>query len=187
MKNILFINACVRPQSRSLILAKELLVKLEGEVTELNLERETMAPLNWERLQLRDGLAAQKDFSNDIFRYARQFAAADEIVIAAPYWDLASPASLRTYIEAICVVGLTFRYTPENIPQGLCRAKKIHYVTTAGGRIAPFNLGYDHIKAIGTTFFGVPQVICYSAENLDLVGNNPDEIMAKAIAEIRAL
>lgn len=187
MKQILFINACVRPQSRSLILAKELLGKLEGEVTELNLEREAMVPLNWERLQLRDGLAAQRDFSHDIFRYARQFAAADEIVIAAPYWDLAFPASLRTYIEAICVVGLTFRYTPENIPVGLCKAEKLHYVTTAGGTIAPFNLGYDYIKALAETFYGIPRMQFYSAENLDLVGNNPDEIMAEAIEEIRAM
>lgn len=184
MKKILFVNACVRPQSRTLILAKELLKKLEGEITELNLEREGIAPLNWESLQLRDGLAAKQDFSHDIFRYARQFAAAEEIVIAAPYWDLSFPATVRTYIEAISVVGLTFHYTPENIPEGLCKAQKIHYVTTAGGTIASFNLGYDYIKAIATTFYGIPQIHCYSAEDLDLLGNNPEEIMDKALGAI---
>lgn len=187
MKNILFINACVRPRSRTLVLAKELMGRLEGEITEVNLEREAMVPLDWERLQLRDGLAAKNDFSHTIFRYARQFAAADEIVIAAPYWDLSFPATVRTYIEAVSIVGLTFHYTPENVPEGLCEGKKIHYVTTAGGTIAPFNLGYDYIKAIATTFYGISQVLCYSAENLDLVGNNPDEIMAKAIADMQVL
>lgn len=186
MKKILFINACVRPQSRTLVLAKHLLGRLEGDIEELCLERECIAPLHWERLQLRDKLAAQGDFSNPIFRYAVQFAAADEIVIAAPYWDLSFPATVRTYIEAVSVVGLTFHYTPENVSEGLCKAQRLHYVTTAGGTIAPFNLGYDYIKALGNTFYGIPQVLCYTAENLDLVGNNPDEIMARAIAEIDA-
>lgn len=42
-----------------------------------------------------------------MFKYAKQFAEADEIVIAAPYWDLAFPATVRIYFEAITVTGIT--------------------------------------------------------------------------------
>ena len=30
------------------------------------------------------------------------------------------------------MVGITFRYTSEGVPEGLCRAKRLNYVTTAG-------------------------------------------------------
>ena len=40
MKKILFVNACVRPESRTMILARHLLAKLEGEIEELDLGAE---------------------------------------------------------------------------------------------------------------------------------------------------
>ena len=42
---ILFINACVRDNSRTAELSHHLLDKLEGEVTEINLYRENILPL----------------------------------------------------------------------------------------------------------------------------------------------
>ena len=73
-------------------------------------------------LEKRDRLLREGDFDNPVFAYARQFAQADEIIIAAPFWDLSFPAVLKSYLEQINVVGITFRYTPEGIPEGLCRA-----------------------------------------------------------------
>ena len=61
-----------------------------------------------------------------MFELARQFAAADQIVIAAPYWDLSFPAALKQYFEQINVLGITFAYTPEGVPKGLCRARKLY-------------------------------------------------------------
>ena len=40
MEKILFINACIRPESRTLILAKHLLSKLDGKVEEVPLQKE---------------------------------------------------------------------------------------------------------------------------------------------------
>ena len=42
----LFVNACVRPESRTKILADHLLDKLGGEIEEVNLEKENIQPLN---------------------------------------------------------------------------------------------------------------------------------------------
>lgn len=39
MGKILFVNACVRPESRTMILAKHVLSKLDGVIEEVNLER----------------------------------------------------------------------------------------------------------------------------------------------------
>ena len=46
-----------------------------------------------------------------MFRYARQFAAADKIVIAAPLWDLSFPAQLKVYLENIYVTGIVTKYS----------------------------------------------------------------------------
>lgn len=185
MKKILFINACVRPMSRTFILAQQVLSKLQGTIEEVNLELADIRPLNWEALQERDEHVSNHDFTAPMFQYARQFVEADEIVIAAPYWDLAFPATVRTYFEAVTVSGLSFMYTPQGCPTGICRAQRIVYVTTAGGAIANYNLGYDYIKALAQTFYGIPAVICYKAENLDIVGADIDAIMQKALSEIQ--
>ena len=97
MKKILFIDACARPESRTRRLARHVLEQLQGENVKVQLyEEEQLLPLNNDRLQRRNGYVVAGDFAEEIFRYARQFAQADEIVIAAPYWDLLFPAVLRT-------------------------------------------------------------------------------------------
>ena len=59
MKKVLFVNACVRPQSRTLVLARQVLGQLGGKVEEVDLGRERLRPLDWEQLQERDRLAAE--------------------------------------------------------------------------------------------------------------------------------
>ena len=146
MKKILFVNACVRPQSRTNVLAKYLLDKLDGQTEELDLGKEDIEPLNLERLEKRDLYISNKDFSDDMFRYAKQFVGADIVVIAAPYWDLSFPAVVKSYIEAVSVQGLTFHYTEEGIHEGWRTGTQVIYVTTAGGPIGAYNLGIDYVK-----------------------------------------
>lgn len=192
MEKILFVNACVRPNSRTYILAKQLLSLIESPpkeqamdsvvrtIEEVNLQQAALMPLDWERLQERDAYIQKKEFTAPIFQYARQFVEADEIVIAAPYWDLSFPSTLRIYFEAVTVTGLSFQYTPSGSTKGLCKAKRICYVTTAGGSIADYNLGYDYVKALAETFYGIPKVVCYQAQNLDVAGADVEKIMKEA-------
>ena len=122
---LLFINACVRAESRTKRLADCLLTALHEPVTELRLEDVSFLRVDEAFLQKRDQLLAAQELDHPMFDLARQFAAADTIVLAAPFWDLSFPAALKAYLEQINVVGVTFRYSPEGIPQGLCRAKKL--------------------------------------------------------------
>ncbi|MEG1684177.1 MAG: NAD(P)H-dependent oxidoreductase, partial [Oscillospiraceae bacterium] len=184
MDKILFLNACVRPESRTYILAKQILAKMSGLVEEVNLEQAGILPLNWATLQERDAYVRSNDFSAPIFQYARQFVAADTIVIAAPYWDLSFPSTIKIYLEAVTVCGLSFAYTDAGAPKGLCKAKKLIYVTTAGGSISTYNLGYDYIKTLAHTFYEIPTILCYTAENLDIEGADVDAIMRQAIDAI---
>lgn len=185
MKKILFIDACARPESRTRRLARHVLEQLQGENVKVQLyEEEQLLPLNNDRLQRRNGYVVAGDFAEEIFRYARQFAQADEIVIAAPYWDLLFPAVLRTYLELVTVTGVTFYYTPEGVTKGMCRAGRIIYVTTAGGPIGANNFGYDYVKALADTFYGIPETVCVKAENLDIVGADPEMILKDTMDNI---
>ena len=180
MDTILFINACPRPDSRTRELAQHVLSKLDGNVEKLRLFDEQISPLDMKGMEERDRAVREEDWDAPILRYARQFAAADTIVVAAPYWDLLFPAVVRAYFEAVTVTGVTFRYTPEGFPAGMCRAKKLIYITTAGGPIGEYNLGFDYVKALATLYYGIPEVKCFTAEFLDIIGADVPAIMAKA-------
>lgn len=175
---ILFINACVREESRTLFYAREYLKKINGDITELELQKENILPLDKARLETRDRLIAEKKFEDEMLRYARQFAEADEIIIAAPYWDLGFPALLKIYIEAVTVSGITFTYE-RNIPKGLCKAKSLTYITTAGGRIFA-DFGYSYIKMLAQSMYGIRDTRCIYAENLDVKSIPAERVMELA-------
>ena len=180
----LFVDGCMRPNSRTRELAEAVLKKLGGEVVRLSLAEEGVVGLTPETLQLRDKLLAAEDYDHPFFALARQFAAADTIVIAAPYWDLLFPAAVRGYVEQITVGGITFRYDDHGVPQSLCRCKHLVYVTTAGGPIFR-NFGFEYIEAVAKGFFGVEQVECFTAEGLDIWGADVAAIMEEAKGTVR--
>ena len=105
------------------------------------------------------------------------------MVIAAPYWDMSFPASLKLYIEQLCVNKLTFCYSEKGIPCGLTNIKKVVYLTTSGGYIGNNNFGFDYIKTLFSTLFGVGDIAFFSAEGLDIYGNDPESILSEAIAK----
>lgn len=180
---ILFVNACVREDSRTKRLADAVLRKIGGTVTEVNLEKENIQPLTRQTLVRRNLLIADKKYDDEMFRYARQFAQADTIVIAAPFWDLSFPAMLKCYIEAVNVVGITFRYTNKGIV-GLCKAKKLIYVATSGGELPEENYGYSYIKELAHVLYGIPETQFFKAEGLDIIGHDVEKILQESLAEI---
>lgn len=179
----LFINACVRQGSRTAGLARHLLSRLGGRVTELRLGELTFPAVDEAFLRRRDALIAAERFDDPSFALARQFAQAEQIVIAAPYWDLSFPAVIKQYFEHINVLGITFRYTPEGVPQGLCRARRVVYVTTAGGVYVPEDFGYGYVKALCQGFYGIRDACQLRAVGLDLEGADAEGILTAAARE----
>lgn len=185
MDKILFINGCIRPESRTLMLTKHLLSKLEGEIEEVNLEKESIPALNSSSLKYRQELLAAERFEDPMLSYARQFKEADVIVIAAPYYDLSFPSALKNYLEAICCVGLTFYYDENEVAQTHTKARRLYYVSTGGG-ILKKQFGFEYVKALVGEFFHIFDVQGFFAEKLDLLGSDPEAIMRDAIAEIES-
>lgn len=183
MDKILYINACIRPESRTLILAKHLLSKLPGQVEEVNLEKEAIPALNTELLKYRQELLAAQKFDAPMLKYARQFKEADTIVIAAPYYDLSFPSSLKNYLEAVACVGLTFYYDENEVAQTHTKARKLYYVSTGGGELKK-QYGFEYVKALVGEFYHIFDVQGFFAEKLDLLGSDPAAIMQEALQKV---
>lgn len=120
MPTLLFINACVRGRdSRTLVLAEHLLACIKEansqdmafQIEEIRLSTENLLPLNYERLLRREELLAAGQLGDSMFDYANTVAQADMLVIAAPYWDMSFPASLKIFFEAASVEGITLLRT----------------------------------------------------------------------------
>lgn len=195
-KIVLFVDACIscRPNPRTPRLCRAFLdhlKKLEATAgIELQLETvtvrsESVMPLNEISLQQREAFVQNHDYTSPMFNLAKQFAKADFIIIGAPYWDLSFPAVLKAYAENITVSGLTFASTPTGLT-GLCKAKRLFYLTTAGGIIGDRNLGFDYMRELGK-MLGIADFRCFYADGLDLDGNDADAILNRSIQEITAL
>lgn len=176
----LYINCCARRESRTNRLAQAVLQTLGGNYTELRLYEQGLCPLDEKRLAYRTALIDRGDYSDRIFDYARQFADADTIVIAAPYWDLSFPAMLKTYIENIYAIGIVTSYGENGLPVGLCKAGRLYYITTAGGPYDP-TYSYGYLEDLAKKFFGIPETYLVKAEMLDMPGSNAEEILHAAI------
>lgn len=179
---ILYINSCAREKSRTNRLAKALLNKL-GEYEELKLNEMEIRPLDGERLKHRTAQLDEGNYEDSMFDLSKQFAAADIIVIAAPYWDGSFPAVLKTYVENIYVTGIVSRFDDKGCPQGLCKAKKLYYVATAGGKYDP-SFSYDYFNELARKMFGIGETELVYAELLDIVGNDSEAILAETIEKI---
>ena len=181
-KSVLFVNACVRKESRTKRLAENLLSKLGEPYEEICLEKIAFPLVNEEYLNKRDQLISSGNFQSTMFDLARQFSEAETIVIAAPYWDLSFPAMVKQYLELINVVGITFKYSAEGIPVGLCKAGSLFYVSTAGGSYVPDAFGFGYVKALAENYYGIQDVRKIEAVGLDIAGADADAIMADAMA-----
>lgn len=186
MEKILFVNCCIRrDQSRTKKLAdffiNELVKTNSYEITELCLMDEGLTNMTEGFFHQRDALLAKKDLSHPRFRYAHAFAQADKIIVAAPFWDLSFPALLKTYIENLCVDGITFGCNEQGC-YGTCKAKHLTYVTTRGGFYegTPLEMGSKYMEAM-CEFFGIENYDCIAAEGLDMGIRSVDIILGEAM------
>lgn len=190
--NLLYIEASPRGRgvSRTLMLADAFLSAFESAWPDVTIMRHEVAAMDLAAvdgnlLARREALIDGRAFENPLFAPARDFAGADAIVVAAPYWDLMFPAMLKVYIEHIFIRELTFRYV-DDMPIGLCRARRALLLTTAGSPIGGLDFGTDYLRA---TFgmLGIGQMDSIAAEGLDLAGADVDGILAAAQAQAAAM
>ena len=194
MENLLFINSCVRGErSRTLKLARRFLAGYQKAhpdtvVTQRDLCADRLQPQYPEILAERDALWSAGKLDQPMFEPARQFAAADKIVVAAPFWDLCFPAILKIYLERVTVADLTFGYDEQGAMVGKCRASKLLYITTRGGNYAGTDLemGTPMLRAM-CAMYGIPELVTLAAEGLDDVRQDGAALLSAALERADAL
>lgn len=184
MKKLLFINGCVRANnSRTLKIARTYISKLNEnnnyDVTERNLGSENLQHLDTLSFNSMTGEQKYKDNSS-----AREFAGADIIVIAAPFWEFMFPAAVSCYLESISSAGITFRYT-EKGSAGLCKAEVLTYIYTAGDYLENNDKQSEKYLKRLSEFFGIEKFSALYADGLDIEGNNAELIIQKTCQSIK--
>ena len=190
---LLFINGCMRDKgvSRTYQLA-EAFLKTYKEYHPSDLMHETplrncnLLPVTVELAEQRMKWMENGELDHPVFDFARDFAAADRIVIAAPYWDLSFPALLKVYLETICVNQITFRYENDGAI-GLCKAKDLVYLNNCGGSLDMCNFGYEYIEGLCHHLLGIPNVQMVAAEGLDVEETDSFEQMQMALIAARRM
>lgn len=144
----------------------------DEEIVTLDLYKEGIRPLDGQMLS---DMFSGKD--NEMLRYAKEFAGFDRYVIAAPMWNLGSPAILKAYFDYVSYVGVTFKYTAEG-PVGLLAnqgKKAVHIVARGGsyteGPAQAYETGDKYIRII-LGFFGITDVDTVSCELTNVLQGN---------------
>ena len=144
-----------------------------------------LRPFDVRMLNDRDALAAVGAWEAPVFGLARQFRAADAVVVAAPFWDLSFPAALRTYIEYISANGLTYHYEADGC-HGDCRAGSLVYLTSGGDVEREDSVGALYWRQLAA-MFGIPKFDYVFAGGLDLDPSAAEGLTAAAEALARRL
>lgn len=177
MKTVLFINGCLRgKQSRTLKIAKTYIeaLKKQGdiELIERNLSEKNISFLSDKSFNETTGkLKLERDCV-----LAKEFARADEIILAAPFWEFLFPALVNCYIEMISVVGIAFKYTAQG-SVGLCKANSLTYIYTAGSNLKDEDKISEKYMQRLSKLYGIPKFVTILSEGLDIEPNCADAIV----------
>ncbi len=134
-------------------LVKEHLPQLNGAMIDSFFAKEERTPSQKEAVAVSDALVKElKD--------------ADVLVIGAPIYNFSIPATLKTYIDLIVRVGMTFKYT-ENGPVGLLKNLKTFIVIPSGGvpLNSPVDFNTPYLKQI-LSFLGITDITVIPADEL---------------------
>lgn len=119
-----------------------------------------------------------------------QFLAADVIVVGAPLYNFSIPSQLKAWIDRICQVGRTFKYTDKG-PQGLAGGKTVIVVSTRGGKYSTSDAGnaMEHQESYLKTvfgFLGITDVRIVRAEGLSMGPEAKAEALGSAEKDLTA-
>lgn len=182
---VLFVNAAFRPESRTYELAKHYLKRYKHDTIQtVELGSIDLLPMNRKLLAIYQRAVASRTYDHPMFDLAKQFRDADEIVIAAPFWNYSVPAILHSYLELACTQGIQFDMDDTGNYYSMCKARKLTYITTAGGEIPEEDHGFGYIASLADMFFGIEDLHYYKAECLDVYGIDTKQILENVKKEM---
>ncbi len=92
---------------------------------------------------------------------------ADRIVFAVPVYNFNLPAQFKSYLDYVARAGVTFRYTPEGVPEGLVKGKQVFVLTARGGKAegTPSDTMTPYLRQM-LAFLGMTDVTFIAAEGM---------------------
>lgn len=190
---LLFVDCCISQRgegSRTAALCRAFLDAWQarnpqGQVETVPLAELGLVPFDVEMLDRRDALFRARRFDDPVYSLARQFAAADRILVGAPFWDLSFPAVLRIYIEHVSANGVTYHYDDAG-PHGDCRAEKLAFLTSGGDFEQSHSSGVEYWRRL-CGMYGIPRYDFVFAGGLDAAPEKAEAFLAEACAKARLL
>ena len=187
MKRLFYIDSCLRSGSKTKRIADALIYRLSDkyEVDTIRLSEYDFPVVKNDILNERSNGYVLEEY----VQIARKIAAADRLVISAPFWDMSFPSALKVFLENMSLFNVTFA-SNEKECYGLCKAEKVLYITTRGMNIKTgdeMEQATPYIKAI-SKLWGLGELHVIAAENMDYSTNEQiEEKIQNAIEEGRAL
>lgn len=176
MDKLIYIDATMREESRTRMIAEPLVGELAKryEIERIKLDGADFPAVGSRILHDRDNGIVPQEYAD----MAGRIAAADRIVIAAPFWDMSFPSMLKVFLENMSLFHITFD-SDDTHCYGLCRCEKVLYVTTRGMNIHtgdPLEQATPYIKAL-SCLWGLGELFVVAAENMDY--STPKQIREK--------
>ncbi|MBR4958045.1 MAG: NAD(P)H-dependent oxidoreductase, partial [Phascolarctobacterium sp.] len=169
MKNLLYIDACIRDkESRTKRIAEPIVTELSNKY---NVTKLVLNELDLDIVQkdlLNKGMKGE--IPPIVMNWAEQIRDADRIVIAAPFWDMSIPAALKVFIELCSIFDVTFKSNDKTC-YGNCKAEKMLYITTRGMDIKTgdeLEQATSYLKAL-SWLWGIGPLQVVAAQNMDYV------------------
>ena len=178
---LIYINACMHEDSRTLKIATPIVEALADryEIETVQLDKTGWRPVDRDVLRERNGgYVPEADVA-----LSKRIAAADRIVIAAPFWDMSFPSILKVFFENMSLFNITFASTDKECV-GLCKCEKVLYITTRGMNIStgsPLEQATPYLKALGH-LWGLGELTTVAAQNMDY--SSPEVIRQKIDAAV---
>ncbi|MFT5482240.1 MAG: FMN-dependent NADH-azoreductase [Halieaceae bacterium] len=109
---------------------------------------------------------------------------AETLVLGAPMYNFGVPASLKQWIDAVCRVGVSFKYTEQG-PVGLLNVRRAFIISATGGTPIGSEMDFasrylEHI----CRFLGIPEIF-----HIDTSGSKgtPEKVIAQGKQQVDAL
>lgn len=193
--NILSVSASVQgDNSTSRTLAKsfvnhEKITDKVGSVIERDVSRNDVALVSAEHVGAfytprEERSAEQNALLEQSDALVEELKAANTLVVSTPMYNFGVPASLKAWIDMICRVGETFRYT-ENGPEGLLNIDTMYlFVATGGAPVdSPVDFLVPYMKQVAS-FIGIKNVEVIAADRMNV---DADASLAKAHEQLEEL
>lgn len=166
MKKLFYVDACMREGSNTKKIADAVIEELSKRY---DIECVRLSEMSFPVVD--DAILKERSngyVPEEYVAMAKKIAAADRLVIAAPFWDMSFPSALKVFLENMSIFNITFN-SNEKECYGLCKAEKVLYITTRGMDISTGDVmeqATPYIKAL-SRLWGLGELSVISAQNMD--------------------